>query len=1054
MEEVKQEPKGNSRRDYLRDIETKMKSKWEESNAYEQNAPTDPEEYKAKNKFFNTFPYPYMNGRLHLGHAYSASKNEFATRFQKMKGKRVLFPFAFHCTGMPIAAAAKRLVLEKQGVAAKSDKSQADILKSMGVPEEEIEKFEDPEYWLDYFTPKGKEDMIGYGVHTDWRRSFITTSKNPYYDSFIRWQFNTLKAKDKVCFGKRPAIYSVLDGQPCADHDRSQGEGAVPQEYTGVKLRVLELPEELKDYEGKDLFLVAATLRPETMYGQTNCFVLPDGNYGIFKMPGDEYFVCSERAMKNMAYQDLTHEFGEYEQVGKIKGSSLIGVPLKAPLATYDKVYTLPLLTISMNKGTGVVTSVPSDAPNDYAALMDFKNKADMRKKYNIDEAWVQNYEPVPIIEIPAEETKEEGKQAFTEAVQMIAVELCKSMKIKSQKDIKKLDEAKDIAYKKGFNYGIFSIGEHKGQKVSEVKDKIKQMLVDNGEAIIYYEPDKKVVSRSRDECIVAKVDQWLLRYGEENWKNFVKEHVTSENFNAYTKATQKSFEEIIDWLKEWGLSRNFGLGTRVPWDEQFVIESLSDSTIYMAYYTIAHFIQGGVMDGSQVGPLGIKPEELNDSVWDYIFLDKDYPEGCAIEQEKLDKMRYEFKYWYPLDLRCSGKDLIGNHLVMSLYNHAAIWEDPAMMPRSMFCNGYMLLNDKPMAKSTGNFLSLHEACDKFSSSAARMAIADAGDTLDDGNFRETVANSAIMKQFVFGKWIEEELKKINLADLDWNNYQEGFDEYDKIFENEMNNLIQNAEDMYAQMKFKLALKFGFHELQGVRDDYVLLKKGDLNPYLVLRFIEIQLMLVNPIIPHFCEYHYQENFLPAIKQTKNHREYPEFIINAHWPEKTAEYDSKMGKIFRFIKYCKHDFIVMYDKMSGFRKQQKMKQKKGKAAEETPAEEVEKKSFENSVIFYAKEYPEEQQKAIKTLIDIGYDEDFVPKEKPIIHLKAQFKDKKQLGKAMKFAAFVNDEVQEKRSLDPLDLEMPYNEKEIIEQNMEFIFGELNLSNIKFVEKSEA
>lgn len=30
--------------------------------------------------------------------------------------------------------------------------------------------------------------------------------------------------------------------------------------------------------------MVAATLRPETMYGQTNCFVKPGGDYGAFEM--------------------------------------------------------------------------------------------------------------------------------------------------------------------------------------------------------------------------------------------------------------------------------------------------------------------------------------------------------------------------------------------------------------------------------------------------------------------------------------------------------------------------------------------------------------------------------------------------------------------------------------------------------------------------------------------------------------------------------------------------------------------------------------------------
>ena len=50
-------------------------------------------------KFFVTFPYPYMNGRLHLGHAFSLTKAEFTARFKRLQGKNVLWPFAFHCTG-------------------------------------------------------------------------------------------------------------------------------------------------------------------------------------------------------------------------------------------------------------------------------------------------------------------------------------------------------------------------------------------------------------------------------------------------------------------------------------------------------------------------------------------------------------------------------------------------------------------------------------------------------------------------------------------------------------------------------------------------------------------------------------------------------------------------------------------------------------------------------------------------------------------------------------------------------------------------------------------
>ena len=81
-----------------------------------------------------------------------------------------------------------------------------------------------------------------------------------------------------------------------------------------------------------------------------------------------------------------------------------MGLRLKAPLTSYDVIYTLPMLTIKESKGThmhahthtrahtvcdnydpdmplplptgtGVVTSVPSDAPDDYAALRDLKKK-------------------------------------------------------------------------------------------------------------------------------------------------------------------------------------------------------------------------------------------------------------------------------------------------------------------------------------------------------------------------------------------------------------------------------------------------------------------------------------------------------------------------------------------------------------------------------------------------------------------------------------------------------------------------------------------------------
>ncbi len=99
-----------------------------------------------------------------------------------------------------------------------------DIMRSMGIAEEDVHKFVDSAHWLRYFPPYAVSDLQQFGLGTDWRRSFITTDVNPYYDSFVRWQFEQLRARGKVAFGKRYAIWSQLDGQPCADHERASGE--------------------------------------------------------------------------------------------------------------------------------------------------------------------------------------------------------------------------------------------------------------------------------------------------------------------------------------------------------------------------------------------------------------------------------------------------------------------------------------------------------------------------------------------------------------------------------------------------------------------------------------------------------------------------------------------------------------------------------------------------------------------------------------------------------------------------------------------------------------
>lgn len=78
---------------------------WWNAQAYE----VDP---NSAESYFATFPFPYMNGRLHLGHLFTLTKADFMVRYQRLKGKNALLPFAFHCTGMSIPSSADKLKQE------------------------------------------------------------------------------------------------------------------------------------------------------------------------------------------------------------------------------------------------------------------------------------------------------------------------------------------------------------------------------------------------------------------------------------------------------------------------------------------------------------------------------------------------------------------------------------------------------------------------------------------------------------------------------------------------------------------------------------------------------------------------------------------------------------------------------------------------------------------------------------------------------------------------------------------------------------------------------
>ncbi|KAJ1558521.1 cytosolic leucyl tRNA synthetase, partial [Nowakowskiella sp. JEL0078] len=1066
------------KRDVLFEIEKKAQLTWAAEKVFEANAPSSADQSKFTDKWMGTFPYPYMNGRLHAGHAFSLSKLEFAAGYQRLLGKNVLMPFGFHCTGMPIKASADKVAdevklygkyfsdykesdvvsepKEKPATEAKVDptkivkkagkvvakasghKLQFQIMQSMGVPLEEIHKFADPIHWLYYFPPLAMQDCTELGLRVDWRRSFITTDINPYYDSFIRWQFNKLHQMEKVKFGERYTIYSPKDGQPCMDHDRSEGEGVGVQEYTAVKLLVkidelksiapaerdtvkgVSVGQKLISYEiskalkGRSVFLVAATLRPETMYGQTNCFVGVDIKYGLYIANDDEAYIITERAARNMTWQGIfARDRGDIKKIADFVGWDLVGLPLKAPFAVYDTVYTLPMDGVLDTKGTGVVTSVPSDSPDDFITLQDLAKKP---AYYNILSKWVDPFlPPKPIIR-----AGQWGDIAAAAAVE--------HFKIKSQKDKKQLTEAKEAVYKEGFYNGVILVGECAGRPVQEAKPIIRKKLIELGHAFAYCEPEGLVISRSNDECVVTLAEQWYMNYGEENWKAEAKKCLAKMELHG--DETRHAFENTLDWLSQWACSRSFGLGSRLPWDKDVLIESLSDSTIYMAYYTVAHLLHGGTLDGSKIGPAGIKAEQMTDEVWSYIMLGEPLRSKTTIPKETLEKMRREFEYFYPLDVRVSGKDLINNHLTFFLYNHVAIFPEEKW-PKGIRANGHLLLNNMKMSKSTGNFLTVRDALEKYGADATRFAIADAGDAIEDANMVEKTANDAILRLFTEKEWYEEILS--NVSNLRNGEYKW----HDRVFNEEMNRVIQETKSAYEETLYRKALATGFYDLQNVRNEYrknvtgqgLVVLPGQTTEFdglhrdLVLRFIEVQALLITPICPHFAEFVWRD----LLKKKES-------VQFALWP-KAEKADTSVLEAAKYLRDILYKIRTAEDLAA------KKKNKRG-----ITSEKVDPNALRTLKLFVALKYPEWQHQAIEAVKEAYNKEKKVfENEKAVFSKHGLLKN----GPAMKFAASIKSSV-EKNGESAFILALSFDEVSVLKQNLIWIQQELGLLRVNKVE----
>ncbi len=783
-----------------RKLESKWQKKWAALHLHE----TDPK--PAGKKFFVTAAYPYPNSPQHIGHGRTYTIADVDARFHRMKGYNTLFPMGFHYTGAPLFAMAKRL-----------SQNDPEIIKTFTnvykIPHNELDSLKHPLAMAEYFRDNIKTGMIEMGFSIDWRREFTTI--DPLYTRFIEWHFHWLIEHQLITRGTHPVAWCPNDKNPVGTVD-TQGdiEPQIGEQY-------------LIKFEGDGVLYPTATLRPETVFGVTNLWVNRNSAY-VQARVDDENWIVSKETVEKLLHQnhkvDVEKEFLGKDLVGRRVLNSITG----------STIPIFPAGFVEPDDGTGVVMSVPAHAPYDYQALIDLK--ADKQ----IDQDLLRNVQPIPIIQL----------EGFSEYP---AKDLVEKFGVREQNDSRLEDATKEL-YSREFRDGRMrdNAAPYSGMPVNEARDAVvKQFVAANKVVVLYELTNGPIFCRCGAKCLVHIVEnQWFINYGDLEWKKLA--HQCLDKMEILPVERRPEFEYALDWLKERACARKVGLGTRLPWDKNWVIEALSDSVIYMAYYILAKHIS---KEWTTFAKFKKDTEKLPDAFFNHIFLGEGSPEKLAsatgIPRRVLKAIREEFTYFYPVDMRHSAKDLVTNHLSFYIFHHAALFPQE-FWPKGIVPNGFVLMDKTKMSKSLENIIPLRLGISEYGADPLRIALLATAELNQDTDFSDTLAAS-VQERLVN---IISKSRKIGAARIPGKRSKPC--QLDKWMLSRLNKTVNLVTNAMERLRLREAINLVLYQLDNDVSWYQrrlgpVKSKGNERAQVLKRLFEIRARLLSPIAPHVAE---------------------------------------------------------------------------------------------------------------------------------------------------------------------------------------------------------
>ena len=759
------------------EIEKKWQERWESERIFEPAINPEME------KFLITVPWPYSNGSLHVGHGRTYSLADVVARYRRLMGYNVLFPMGFHQSGTPILAYSERLRRgDREAI-----RQYTEYLKEYeneGEINHYLDQFREPENIAQYFSDRIIKDFRGLGYSIDWSRRF--TSAEPFYQEVVKWQFRHLHDLGLIKQGRYPILYSIEDQNAVGEDDIKDGDTdkVSIEEFTAVI------------FQGPDFGIVAASLRPETIFGITNLWINPEEEYHLVDYMG-ERLVTSASSVQKLILQNP-----DIKDLGNVDKDRILYHEFAVPI-TGKKVPVFPSGFVDPDNGTGVVYSVPGHSVWDYVALKDIG----------------VNIEPVKIITFP------EGKGLTVEG-------LVNEKSIGSLSDSDKIREATAMLYREEFYSGIMDDGnsDFSGMSVQEARENIKKRLLDDS-AFILYETSRKAETRGGSRVVVAVLqDQWFIDYSVPWLKK--KSHEVVENMLFEPSHYREGMHDIIDWLRERPCARRRGIGTKLPFDERWTIESLSDSTIYPIVYTCATQLR------EIYAKLGSNlPEDILEHIFTGVPLKNSYSNEVT---DLVNQARTSREYWYGVDVRMTTSPHMTNHLAFYIMNHAALFREKDW-PKGIVISGLVISEGAKISKSKGNAISLLRIANNYSSDLYRLFSSINSETTSVLDWNEADI-SLVRKKYDSFVSIVESFKDPGVTDM--GNVERWFV---VSFYNHASEYIKKMNSYDIRGAY---ISIFYEVLNDIK--HVEARGG--NIMVALReVIRDWLVLMSPVIPHTCE---------------------------------------------------------------------------------------------------------------------------------------------------------------------------------------------------------